>query len=352
MADDTRRSIDTPDDPLAWEAEHGPRAALFAVLAGALTLIGSIVTLLANAGAPHGDERIVTLVDTLNSAAQGQAARPGQGSAIFEFQGHHWIALTLGTILVGIGTAAMFPPLAYLWRATRARPGARGTVPKFALITTAVGCVAAAVGLTVSGVALWILAHDFAGAADKTNSGALDARADPIVLAGAFIGEIGSLALAVSFLLICLHAQRAGLLGRFMGIVGMFAGATIVIRQFDPPGIVRSLWMMALAALIVGRLPNGRPPAWAVAEAVPWPSQQQLREQREAARREAEGEAAPARASRRGRGHGDAGDNGTPPGDRTTGVPAPRAPQPRREDAAAGGRPHPSSKKRKRKRRS
>jgi hypothetical protein len=356
MADDTRRSIDTPDDPLTWEAERGPRTALSAVIAGALTLIGSIVTLLANAGAPRGDQHIVTLVDTLNSAANGQAPKPGQASAIFAFQGRHWLALTLGTILVGIGTAAMFPPLSYLWRAARARPGARGTVPKFALITTAVGCVAAAVGLTVSGVALWVLAHDFVSAADKTNSVALDARADPIVLAGAFIGEIGSLALAVSFLLICLHAQRAGLLGRFMGIVGMFAGATIVIRQFDPPGIVRSLWMIALAALIVGRLPNGRPPAWAVAEAVPWPSQQQLREEREAARRKERGEPEPepARpARRRGRdAFANDAERGRDEESRAAKVPAPRAPQPRREDAAAGGRPHPSSKKRKRKRRS
>jgi hypothetical protein len=351
MADDTRRT-DPPDDPLTWEAENGPRAALFAAIAGAFTLIGSIATLLANAGAPRGDAHIVTLVDTLGRAANGRPAPPGQSSAIFAFQGQHWIALIVGTLLVGIGTAAMFPPLSYLWRATRARPGARGTVPKFALITTAIGCVAAAVGLTVSGIALWILAHDFVSAADKTNSVVLDARADPIVLAGAFIGEIGSLALAVSFLLICLHAQRAGLLGRFMGIVGMFAGATIVIRQFDPPGIVRSLWMMALAALIVGRLPNGRPPAWAVPEAVPWPSQQQLREEREAARRKAEGEPERERPARRARGRGDSDANGGPADDRRSHVPVPRAPQARREDTAAAGRPHPSSKKRKRKRRS
>ena len=79
---------------------------------------------------------------------------------------------------------------------------------------------------------------------------------------------------------ICLHAQRAGLLGRFMGVVGMFAGATIIIRQFDPPGVVRSFWLVALALLILDQRPAalapcGKPPAWAVAEAVPWPSQQQ-----------------------------------------------------------------------------
>jgi hypothetical protein len=366
MAENTGSTTTTPDeDPLRWEAENGPRAGRFGLIAGAFTLLGSIITLLANAGAPRGDEaRVRTLVDTLNRAANGQPDPPGQASAIFAYQGSHWIALTIGTIFVGIGTAAVFPPLAYLWRATRARPHPRGTVPRFALITTAIGAVAAAVGLTVSGVALWVLAHDFVSATDQSNSVAVDARTNPIVIAGAFIGEIGLLALAVSFLLICLHAQRAGLLGRFMGIVGMFAGATIIIRQFDPPGIVRSFWLVALGLLIIDRLPRaiaprGRPPAWSVAEAVPWPSQQQLREERVAARRMERGdpEPEPARertARRRGRdAFGNDAERERADASRAAKVPAPRAPQPRREDTAApGAQPHPSSKKRKRKRRS
>lgn len=364
MADDTPGTTTPDDDPLRWEAENRVRAGRFGLIAGVFTLVGSIITLAANAGAPRDEARVLTLADTLNRAANGQPDPPGQDAATFAYQGGHWIALILGTILVGIGTAAIFPPLAYLWRATRARPLPRGTVPRFALITTAVGAVAAGVGLTVSGVALWIRAHDFVSAADQSNSVAADARTAPVVIAGAFIGEIGLLALAVSFLLICLHAQRAGLLGRFMGVVGMFAGATIIIRQFDPPGVVRSFWLIALGLLILDRLPRaiaprGKPPAWAVAEAVPWPSQQQLREEREAARREAAGEPepAPARerpARRRGRDAVGTDGNGAHAEEpRTAKVPAPRAPQPRREDAAApGASPHPSSKKRKRKRRS
>jgi hypothetical protein len=356
MADDTRRAPTPEDDPLTWEAENGPRAGVAGIAAGTLTLLGSIITILANTGAPGRDQGVLTLVDTLGRVAAGQPVPPGHAAAVFEYQGHHAAALIIGTILVGIGTLALFPPLAYLYRATRARPGVRGSVPRFAVITAAVGAVAAGIGLTVSGVALWILAADFVGAADQTNSVARDAQTNPIVLAGGFIGEIGSLALAVAFLLICLHAQRAGLLRRFMGVVGMFAGATIVIRQFDPPGVVRSFWIVALGMLILGRLPGGRPPAWSVAEAIPWPSQQQIREERDAARREAAGEPpAPARPARgRGRGRGatedDAARNGQDesPGAR---VPAPRAPQPRRDDAVPG-RAHPSSKKRKRKRRS
>jgi hypothetical protein len=357
MTEEPGRPTTPDEDPLAWEAANARRAGLFGIAAGVLTVLGSVITLLANAGGPGRDDKILTLVDTLNRAAAGQSAPPGHNAAVFEFQGQHAAVLMIGTVLVGLGTLAMFQPLAYLYRATHARPGPRGAVPRFALIAVAVGTVASGVGLTVSGVALWKLAADFVNAVDQSNSVALDARADPIVLAGAVIGEIGSLALAVAFLIICLHAQRAGLLRRFMGVVGMFAGATIVLRQFDPPGVVRSFWIAALGMLILGRLPGGRPPAWSVAEAIPWPSQQQLREQREAARRKERGEPEPepkpqrpARGRARGRAatDDDGGGNGAAPAIK---VPAPRAPQPRDEDAQPG-RAHPSSKKRKRKRRS
>jgi len=361
MADDAPRPTPPDEDPLAWEAENRRRAGLSALAAGALTLIGSIVTILANSGAPDSDKGTLTLVDTLGRTAAGQPVPPGHNALVFAYQGQHAAVLIIGTLLVGLGTLAMFPPLAFLFRAAKARPTTRGTIPRFSVIAAAVGTVASGIGLTVSGIALWLLAADFVNASDQTNSVALDARSDPIVLAGALIGEIGSLALAVAFLMICLYAQRSGLLSRFMGVVGMFAGATIVFRQFDPPGVIRSLWMGALAALILDGAPRvfraRRPPAWGVAEAVPWPSQQQIREEREAARRKAAGEPEPAPdrpARARGRGRvAAAEDNGREARDAPRGakVPAPQAPRPRREDTAPG-RAHPSSKKRKRKRRS
>jgi hypothetical protein len=193
---------------------------------------------------------------------------------------------------------------------------------------------------------MFVGAASFANGSDHTNSAAFDVQNAPLVIAGGLIAGLGALALAVGFLIICLHAMRVGLLTRLMGIVGMFSGATLVVRFLDPPGVIRSFWLVALGLLILGRLPRGRPPAWSVAEAVPWPTQQEIREQREAARREAEGERE--RPARR-RGGGVADDNGAP-AERTARVPAPRAPQPRRDDTAPG-RPHPSSKKRKRKRR-
>jgi hypothetical protein len=252
--------------------------------------------------------------------------------------------LILGAVLFGLGSVAIYFAMAYLFRAVKAR---KPEFQQIALIMAAIGAVGFGVGRAVSEIARYLGARDFVDAADHTNSAAVDAQNAPLIIAAATLGAIASILLAVGWLLICLNAMRVGLLTRLMGIVGMFAGATIVIRDLDPFGAIRSFWLAALALLILGRMPKGRPPAWSVPEAVPWPSQQEIREQREAMRRERGEPERPAR--RRGAATRGTDDNGAPKRDAK--VPAPRAPQPRREDTAPG-RPHPSSKKRKRKRRS
>jgi hypothetical protein len=340
MADDARR---TDDDPLAREARNGPRAALAAGVAGMCGLTGSIVTALLNGRGPSSEAGVLTLGDTLSRAATGQPPPPGHGARLLIYQGNHALAFTIGGLLIAIAAVAAYPAMAYLYSAARAR----GRVPAAALILTAIGAAGAGVGIAVSQTALTLAAADFVDAADHTNSAAVDAQNAPLIIAAATLGAIASILLAVGWLLICLNAMRVGLLTRLMGIVGMFAGATIVIRDLDPFGAIRSFWLAALALLILGRMPKGRPPAWSVPEAVPWPTQQEIREQREAMRRERGEPERPAR--RRGAAARGPDDNGAPK--RAAKVPAPRAPQPRREDAAPG-RPHPSSKKRKRKRRS
>jgi len=344
---DEPRTAAPEADPLAWEAQNAPRAGWFGIAAGLIGLIGIVVTGLSNAGSPSAEDKILTLTDTLSRVAAGQPIPPGQNAIVLEFRGHHAAGFIAGGILTGLALLATFPALAYLYRAARAR----GPVPRFALLSAAIGAAAAGIGQMASQTALYIDAASFANAADQSNSAAFDAQNGPIYIAGGLIGGLGGLFLAVAFVLICMHAMRAGLLTRLMGVLGMFAGATLVVRFLDPPGVIRAFWLIALGALFLGRLPRGRPPAWAVAEAVPWPTQQQVREQRDAARRAASGESESAKAPARRR-RGPAEDDGSQTdGSRGKRVPAPRAPEPRRDDAAPG-RPHPSSKKRKRKRRS
>jgi len=353
MAEPAARTAAPEDDPLAWEAENAPRAAIAALVAAVLYLAGSVVLYVLEHSGPSAANRFLTLVDTLGDAAAGRPTPPGTASAIFEYRGEHWLVGIAGAIVAGLGTIATYPALAYLYRATAARV----PIARFAIIAAAVGTVASGIGLTVSRIATYADAHAFVGSADHTNSAVADSQTNPVFLAGGVIGQIlGALTLAIAFLLLSLNARRAGLLRQLMGAVGMFVGVTTVFGSLDPFGIVRSLWLGALGLLFVGRLPMPRPPAWSVAEAVPWPSAAELREQREAARRARTGE--PERPTRR-RGApasapaGDVEDgakNGAAA--RASRVPAPRAPQPRRTDAATGGKPHPSSKKRKRKRRS
>jgi hypothetical protein len=134
--------------------------------------------------------------------------------------------------------------------------------------------------------------------------------------------------------------MRVGLLTRFMGVLGVIVGVAVApILPIDQQGIIRVFWLAALGMLFLGRLPSGTPKAWATGQAEPWPSQQQLREQRAAARGAGEAEEdEPERRRETGRG--------------APATPPPQAPSPRRPDPAAPGSEHSASKKKKRKRRS
>ncbi len=79
-------------------------------------------------------------------------------------------------------------------------------------------------------------------------------------------------------MLVGLHAMRVGLLTRFMGILGMIAGATFVV-PLDQQGIIRSFWLGAVGFLIARRWPSPVP-AWETGKAEPWPSNRRPRAQR------------------------------------------------------------------------
>ena len=132
------------------------------------------------------------------------------------------------------------------------------------------------------------------------------------------VGEAGVIAMAFAFVMIALSAMRAGLVSRFMGILGIIVGALIVLPLL-PQGvpIVQVFWLGGLAILFLGVWPGGgRGPAWETGEATPWPTAQQR-----------------AGLPERGRG----------------GRPEPEPEPAEVEEEPA--KPHPASKKRKRKRR-
>jgi MFS family permease len=329
----------TPEEILAEEAAGRPRAGYAALAAASLTIIGVIFTTLGQPGASEFDDKIVTVVDAMRDTANGQPVPPGRISAFATEVGQSPAMPIAGAILYGLGSLAIYFAMAYLFRATRAR---RPGMPQVALILVAVGAVGFGVGRAVAEVARYIGAHNFVDAVDKTNSAASDALSPTATLVGQLIWETSALALGFGIAMISLNAMRVGLLTRFMGILGVIVGVAVApILPIDQQGIIRVFWLAALGMLLLGRLPSGTPKAWATGEAEPWPSQQQLREQREAARAErdagrGEREAKAPRANGRG----------------TPAAPPPKAPSPRRPDPAAAGTEHSASKKKKRKRRS
>lgn len=81
-------------------------------------------------------------------------------------------------------------------------------------------------------------------------------------------GLAGRIGLAVALVYSCLWAMRVGLLTKFWGSFGMALGvaALILLVQFC------LIFFIYFGLLLIGKLPRGRPPAWAAGEAVPWPT--------------------------------------------------------------------------------
>ncbi|CAN5578693.1 hypothetical protein BH20ACT18_BH20ACT18_08530 [soil metagenome] len=289
-----------PEDPealVAREARDRSRAVAAAALAAALPLLATVATLIINQDAPKAGE---------NREAE---------SLIF---GHeHATELILVIVAVALGYVAVGIALQFLYRATKGR---RPELPSAARWLTVGGSIALGLSLLVIQVVLTVKASDFVALPSRTDQAAKDLLDAPAFQAAAYLRLLAPFALGFGFVLIALNAMRAGLLTRFMGVLGIIVGALFVIPLGSPLPIIQSLWFGALALLFSGRWPNGMPPAWASGEAVPWPSQQEIREQRERDRAAAEPEPEP-------------------------------DPDPYPAVVTAGEKAHPASKKRKRKRR-
>ena len=178
-------------------------------------------------------------------------------------------------ILAGVTALVFGLVLAYLYRVTKFR---RPELLSAALVLGAVGAVGAAVVAVARQVELVELAETFVTAGPRTEDRAEDLltafRSEPL-LAGPGFGA--NIALGFATIVISVNAMRAGLLSRFMGVLGIVVGALLPLLGLG--FVVIFFWLGALAALFVDRWPGGRGPAWSSGEALPWPGA----DQREAA---------------------------------------------------------------------
>lgn len=277
------------EETLAWEAEQRPRAASAAIAGGVLTLAGNIMLLLLTRGGPTEEDGFISLTGALGARLAGE--EPADESLIVrqvDYFGDNALLLSVSTVITTLAAICLGLVLLYLYRATRARNEQVGRLPLYAALA---GLVLFPVGHLLREIGQWVGAAGFEDEAVRTAETARDIFRSGIVTGAGLIEVLGSFAIALALLLVCLNAMRVGLLTRFTGVLGLIVGG-LTVFQLDQPQIVRAFWLVAVGLLIAGRTPSGIPPAWQTGRAEPWPSQQQLREQRRAATAPAAPEAA------------------------------------------------------------
>ncbi len=240
------------DDRLLEEARVRPRVAVVAAVAGVLLIVGSILQL----SGPH------TKVDELTADLITANKR-------FPID-------LIASVLNAIGSLAIAWTLSWLFQASRARSPEQKS---FIRILAIVGGVLAAITGVVYAIIVATKVHQFVTQGTQTYDEANHLTTSSGLLALQLLGQGAALLLAVAFVLVALNAMRVGLLTRFMGYLGIFAGILVLFQITQVP-VIQAYWLFALAYLLSGRWPTGVPPAWRSGRAEPWPSSQQMRAQR------------------------------------------------------------------------
>jgi hypothetical protein len=262
----------TAEETLADEARRRRQAGVAAIAAGILTIASGAL-----AAIVYNDQPTVPLLDSLREHLQ--ANPPAVGLKVREalFYNDHAAAILLATVLLALAAAAIGLTLTHLYRSARAR---RPELPRPVVVAAIAGATCVAVGELAHGVGLVIASHNLAGSSHPTAAAARDVLQSSPAIAGLLLRQLGVFALGFAIILLSLNAMRVGLLTRFMGVLGIIVGALIIVPVGASLPIVQAFWLCAVGALFLGYWPSGLPPAWVTGEAQPWPTQQELREQR------------------------------------------------------------------------
>ncbi len=294
----------SPEEALEYESHVKVRQAVIAALAGVFLLVAAALQV---AGPqPKVSELTIDLITR-----------------------HKRVALdVVAAVISGLGLCALAWTLAFLFGIARARnPRAQ---PFIRLVAIAGGLLAA-IGAIVYPILLATKANQFVTHGSQTYQEAKQLTSGSGLVPVQLAGLLGALLLAVGIVMTSLTAMRVGLLTRFTGYLGIFTGVLVLFPIGSPVPIVQGFWLLSLAYLFTGRWPSGLPPAWSSGKAEPWPSSQEMREQRMKARGQSAG-----------------GDVGRPKPERPSNQPEP-APEPVASPTQSRSRA--STPKRKRKRR-
>jgi hypothetical protein len=268
VVDDTQRQLE-------WERRQRPRAGIAAILAAALLLGSDLWTTSLFRNAPKGG-----FLDALGTAVQ--PGKIGDAESLrtpyYRYYDEHASTFLLSSAVKGLGFVALAWALTFLMAATRAR---RPELPRPIAYLPLVGAVLSAIATVLFSLAYGDAVQGFL-AGEHTVDRATAAGTDSGLITSQFIGLAGQLALAAGYVFVALNAMRAGLLTRFMGILGVIIGVLVII-PLGPLPIVQAFWLVALGALCLNLWPSGAPPAWRSGTAEPWPSKTEIAQQRRAA---------------------------------------------------------------------
>ena len=236
-----------PDEQLEWEQRAGRLAGLSAILGAVLLLASGVLS--ARGSEKHAFDTYLRVDDDPS-------------------------LILLPNIVQALGYVCVAVALFYLARATAARRSEMAAPTR----------IMAVVGPVATGLAAVLLAFAIVDIANKV--GALpnpprtdDAKDDVLsdLQTGSgfyttvfYVTLAARLALGFALVLSSLNAMRAGLLSRFLGILGIIAGVLSVL--FGGASFVLAFWLIAIGLVFMNRWPSGRGPAWETVEAIPWPS--------------------------------------------------------------------------------
>jgi hypothetical protein len=297
---------DAREQQLAWEARQRPRTGAAAIAAAILMLAGFVWW-----GIVLRDLPAAGFLESLRNLEQPGpiGTQPSVQNEAVQYYIDNAVGFIGNAVLRGLGILAFGWVVTFIAAATRAR---RAEFPRVAVYVALIGAVLLGLGTIVQPIDRTIAFSAYLDGPQTVD----EARelGTSVVVTAELLRYVGQFLVAAGVLLVSLNAMRAGLLTRFLGILGVVSGVLFVFPQLMPLPVVQAFWLIAVGMMLLGVGRTELPPAWRTGKAEPWPSAQEG-----AARRRAEEE-------------------------RRQGI----EPAPKRAPAA---RPHPASKKRKRKRR-
>jgi hypothetical protein len=234
-------------EQLQWEARWARPAAIAAVLSGLMQLVSAMLFF------PEDRKGIEATPDFLLSIDE------------------HTGAYIASAVLSALASLLLVGVFLYLFRAIRARGGG---IPQWFIYLVIGAPILYAVSKVVYALDAVDIADQFASGEPIRGQAGADRATDltdasPVVLAIQVAGGVG---VAFLFVMLPLRARRVGLLTPFMGILGVIAGALIVLPLGGISSVVQAFWLGAIGILFFGYWPGGRGPAWASGTAEPWPS--------------------------------------------------------------------------------